>query len=220
MIFDDGAKFPYNGNNQTRGEPFAVKGESPMSGDKRGFTLIELMIVVAIIGILAVVAIPAFVRYMRIAKTAEAYRNLDLLLKGARQYYVTPQFDANNVQTPCKFPHPYNGFQGVFSHSSLHACCTDGEADGKCEPNEAVWEHQAWKWSLFKISDKHYYVYEYSSNEMTNPRDNGAGAFGDLDCDGTYSTFYAIQKGYFGLNQITNCVVKRDAGVIVINETE
>ena len=37
----------------------------------RGFTLIELMIVVAILGILAVVAIPAFVRYMRVAKTAE-----------------------------------------------------------------------------------------------------------------------------------------------------
>ena len=52
------------------------------STEQKGFTLIELMIVVAIIGILASIAIPNFMQYQLKAKTAEAQTNLQAIKTG------------------------------------------------------------------------------------------------------------------------------------------
>ncbi|HET8869194.1 MAG TPA: type IV pilin protein [Aquabacterium sp.] len=52
-----------------------------------GFTLIELMIVVAIIGILAGVAYPAYTDYVRRGQVSEAFSQLSMLHAKMEQYY-------------------------------------------------------------------------------------------------------------------------------------
>lgn len=53
----------------------------------KGFTLIELMIVVAIIGILAAIAIPNFIRFQARAKQSEVKGNLKSIFTAERSYY-------------------------------------------------------------------------------------------------------------------------------------
>lgn len=53
-----------------------------------GFTLIELMIVVAIIGALAVIAVPSYSRYVAKAKRAEAYMNLSSIYAAQKSYWA------------------------------------------------------------------------------------------------------------------------------------
>jgi len=55
--------------------------------EKKGFTLIELMIVVAIIGILAAIAIPNFLRFQARAKQSEAKQNLGAIYTAYTTYF-------------------------------------------------------------------------------------------------------------------------------------
>jgi len=54
----------------------------------RGFTLLDMMIVIAIVGILTTVAIPTFSYFLAQSKIPEARLNLDLIGKGAMAFYA------------------------------------------------------------------------------------------------------------------------------------
>ena len=56
--------------------------------NSKGFSLVELLIVVAIIGILAAVAVPAYFNHILRTRQAEAYHNL-LDLKAAQEMYYS-----------------------------------------------------------------------------------------------------------------------------------
>ena len=58
--------------------------------NQKGFTLIELMIVVAIIGILAAIAIPQYVKYVKRSRTAEALNHVQAAYNSLADWYANP----------------------------------------------------------------------------------------------------------------------------------
>jgi len=77
--------------------------EERMMNAHKGFTLIELMVVVAVIGVLAAVAIPAYSRYVKKSKTAEALMNIRKIYDGEISTYQDERIDAAGLLTTKSF---------------------------------------------------------------------------------------------------------------------
>ena len=152
-----------------------------------GFTLIELMIVVAIIGVLAAVAIPAFIRYIRNAKTTEAVKGVRAIYEGARSYFEDELTGRGQIQAVSKqFPGDATGAAAI-SDQTRGACgCS------KCTPNSALWNADIWHALKFAMMDPHYYYYYYTAAGTGTNAKFSSTAYGDLDCDSDYSTFEMV----------------------------
>lgn len=79
----------------------------------RGFTLIEVLIVVVIIGILTAIAIPSYTQYMRRAARHQAEATM-LNLSQMEERYYTNNYTYYAVNTPAPAPEPngWSNFSG------------------------------------------------------------------------------------------------------------
>ncbi len=93
---------------------------------QKGFTLIELMIVVAIIGILAAIAIPNFITFQAKSKQSEAKTNLKAIFTAEKSYFgekdkYSSDFSVIGFKPEAGNRYSYGVSQGAFCNEAVAA---------------------------------------------------------------------------------------------------
>lgn len=209
---------------------------SPVSTRIRaGFTLVELMVVLAVLGVLATVAIPSLMRFRDRAKTAEARINLAKLFDGTVAFFVQERIGRGELHglngatetsgALHRCPHPTDSPEGgsagvtpalaVHCHEGPNARCVPGSgANGDGTYDIAAWSDNAvWASLAFQLEQSHYFHYDYLAVNTTT----GYGAcqftsraLGNLDGDDEFSTFERTGAAdRFGVNASAGLIIRQ-----------
>ncbi len=135
---------------------------------RKGFTLVELMIVVAIIGILAAIAIPNFLNFRMKAKTSEAKSNLGAIRSTEVAYFAE-----------------YNHFITGQDWTPVHTAGTGGNGDTK-----VPWVTTT-RFSIIGFAPEGavYFDYRLETENVNTLATFTAAARGDLDKNGDWAEF-------------------------------
>ena len=205
----------------------------------RGFTLIELMIVVAILGILAVIAIPALTRTMQRSKTSEARVQIAKMFDAASAYFNEEHVGRGQVEligeggaisdlAPHRCPHQ-TGQESGQTEAGLTpdagTNCNEGPG-GRCVPSGTgaagggyydinLWSgNPVWSGLNFQQEQAHFFHYNFQASNAATGYGQcrfTAQAFADLDDDGTYSTYErAAGADQNGVNAAAGLYIDQD----------
>ena len=178
---------------------------------RAAFTLIELMIVVAIIGVLASLALPVFRSVLFRSRTAEVPGNLNALFKGAAAYYAAER--------------GAKGQTGTMSVGCVVGDSGPQPATPRSQKQRVPGNNDQFRAIGFSVGDYAYFSYGIASKPSVGATGQCGGtrndnavytmyANGDLDADGTLSVF-ELAVGSDGDNQLYH-----GRGMSIANEVE